>query len=152
MRRYVPFVIALVALQSLSSCEKRAEQPFHQYWKAFQEAVRSGDADQVAELTQFPLIGAPLLLRMKQAGLSREEFVTNYQALFTEATVARILETPSGELKSFDVTEDSLPFLYGLMPGKKAYRLEVTYGQGQQASLVFGSFSDRYVFHHIQFE
>lgn len=96
------------------------------FWTGLGEAIEANDTSAIVNYIYFPLQGGQELIGQEEAieGISKEEFIENFEVIFDQATVEEIQNTVSSEIESSILGLNAGYRVNGM--GSKAYDLKVT--------------------------
>lgn len=96
------FVLLIVITLSLYACNTPNHARIETFWADFQKAIAENNRAAVADMTIFPLKGTEFFGKnFNENGLSREQFLQQYESIFDEKSKQIITSTSANQLVRF---------------------------------------------------
>lgn len=131
MKYYMLFIICIIFF----GCNQPKHSTIESFWADFQKVVAANDRAGVTDLTVFPLKGTEFIGdNFNENGLTREQFLQQYETIFDEKTRQAIVNTPVNKLFKFVSKKEETLQQIGIPPGQEVYSFTVNYvfDEGQE--------------------
>lgn len=123
--KQITFYLLIVLL---TACNASKHTSIDSFWSDFQQAVLNNDREAVADMTIFPLLGAEgYVERFDTKGISREEFIQQFDQIFEEKVKSTIAATLVSDLGQYLSPKDAALESIALPANATIYYLNVLY-------------------------
>lgn len=129
------FSLLFVIMFSLFACNQPKHAQMEAFWADFQKAIAENNRAAVADMTIFPLKGTEFFgANFNEDGLSREQFLQQYESLFDDRTKQIIATTAANQLVKFANPKASALEKIGVPTSSEIYSLNFSYldDEGQE--------------------